>query len=136
MASGVIRSPLLTRLRELRIGPYDVGAQIESLGPSLVNWIGASALGLIGTATRLGIQLTIAFFGLYYLLLAPAGGLEAGPALHPLLAPQRRDPAGPIPRRHHLDPDRDRADRYSPGLAGRSRFLGDRNTRTRCSGVS
>jgi predicted PurR-regulated permease PerM len=71
MASGVIRSPLLTRLRELRIGTYDVGAQIESLGASLVNWIGSSAVGLIGTATRLGIQLTIAFFGLYYLLQAP-----------------------------------------------------------------
>jgi predicted PurR-regulated permease PerM len=71
MASGVIRSPLLSRLRELRIGPYDVGAQIEALGSRLVSFIGASALGLIGTATRLGIQLTIAFFGLYYLLLAP-----------------------------------------------------------------
>jgi predicted PurR-regulated permease PerM len=71
MATGVIRSPLLTRLRELRIGPYDVGAQIESFGASLVSWIGASAVGLIGTATRLGIQLTIAFFGLYYLLQEP-----------------------------------------------------------------
>jgi predicted PurR-regulated permease PerM len=71
MATGVIRSPLLTRLRELRIGPYDVGAQIEMLGSRLVSFIGASALGLIGTATRLGIQLTITFFGLYYLLLAP-----------------------------------------------------------------
>jgi predicted PurR-regulated permease PerM len=71
MATGVIRSPLLSRLRELRIGPYDVGAQIEVLGSRVVSFIGASALGLIGTATRLGIQLTIAFFGLYYLLLAP-----------------------------------------------------------------
>jgi predicted PurR-regulated permease PerM len=71
MASGVIQSPLLSRLRELRIGPYDVGAQIEALGSRLVAFIGSSALGLIGTATRLGIQLTIAFFGLYYLLLAP-----------------------------------------------------------------
>lgn len=71
IASGVIRSPLLARLRELRVGPYDVGAQIESLGSRLVSWIGASALGLIGTATRVGIQLTITFFGLYYLLLAP-----------------------------------------------------------------
>jgi len=71
MAGGVIRSPLLTRLRELRIGPYDVGAQIESFGSSLVSWVGTSAVGLIGTATRLGIQLTIAFFGLYYLLQAP-----------------------------------------------------------------
>ena len=71
MARGVIGSPLLARLRELRIGPYDIGAQIEAVGSSLVSWIGSSALGLIGTATRLGIQLTIAFFGLYYLLLAP-----------------------------------------------------------------
>jgi predicted PurR-regulated permease PerM len=71
MAGGVIRSPLLTRLRELRIGPYDVGAQIEAFGSRLVTWIGTSAVGLIGTATRLGIQLTIAFFGLYYLLQAP-----------------------------------------------------------------
>jgi len=71
MASGVIRSPLLTRLRELRIGSYDVGAQIESLGSSLVNWVGTSAVGLIGTATRLAIQLTIAFFGLYYLIQSP-----------------------------------------------------------------
>jgi predicted PurR-regulated permease PerM len=36
-----------------------------------VSFIGASALGLIGTATRIAIQLTIAFFGLYYLLIAP-----------------------------------------------------------------
>jgi predicted PurR-regulated permease PerM len=71
MATGVIRSPLLSRLREIQIGPYDVGAQIEALGSRLVSFIGSSALGLIGTATRLGIQLTIAFFGLYYLLLAP-----------------------------------------------------------------
>jgi predicted PurR-regulated permease PerM len=77
MATGVIRSPLLARLRELRIGPYDVGAQIESVGSRLVSWIGASALGLIGTATRLGIQLTITFFGLYYLLLAPRATWKA-----------------------------------------------------------
>ena len=71
MASGVIRSPLLTRLRELRIGPYDVGAQVEALGSRLVSFIGSSAVGLLGTATRLGIQLTITLFGLFYLLLAP-----------------------------------------------------------------
>jgi predicted PurR-regulated permease PerM len=37
----------------------------------VVSFIGTSALGLIGTATRLGIQLTITFFGLFYLLLSP-----------------------------------------------------------------
>ncbi len=71
MATGVIRSPLLARLSRIRVGPYHVGAQIEQIGSQVVSWIGASALGLIGTATRAGIQLTITFFGLYYLLLAP-----------------------------------------------------------------
>jgi predicted PurR-regulated permease PerM len=73
MATGVIRSPLLARLSEVRVGPYAVGAQLESVGSQLVSWVGSSAVGLIGTATRLGIELTIAFFGLYYLLVEPHG---------------------------------------------------------------
>ncbi|MBA3498251.1 MAG: AI-2E family transporter [Gemmatimonadota bacterium] len=77
MASGVIRSPLLARLREMRLGPYDIGAQIEALGSQIVSWAGTSALSVVGTATRLGIQLTIAFFGLFYLLVAPAGAWHA-----------------------------------------------------------
>jgi predicted PurR-regulated permease PerM len=71
MATGVIKSPLLARISRIRVGPYQVGAQLEQIGSQIVSFIGASALGLIGTATRLGIQLTIAFFGLYYLLIAP-----------------------------------------------------------------
>ena len=71
MATGVIRSPLLARISRIRVGPYQVGAQLEQIGSQIVTFIGSSALGLIGTATRAGIQLTIAFFGLYYLLLAP-----------------------------------------------------------------
>ena len=77
MAAGVIQSPLLARLRELRMGPYDIGAQIEVLGSQVVSWVGSSALRVVGTATRLGIQLTIAFFGLFYLLVAPAGAFTA-----------------------------------------------------------
>jgi predicted PurR-regulated permease PerM len=73
MATEVIRSPLLARLSQVRIGPYAVGAQVESVGSQLISWVGSSAVGLIGTATRLGIQLTIAFFGLFYLLVSPQG---------------------------------------------------------------
>ena len=73
MAAGVLRSPLLARLRGLHLGPYDIGAQIEALGSQVISWAGSSALRLVGTATRLGIQLTISFFGLFYLLVAPAG---------------------------------------------------------------
>jgi predicted PurR-regulated permease PerM len=68
IAGGVIRSSLVDRLRELRIGPYDVGAQIEALGSRAMAWVGTGALSLVGTLARLGIQLTVAFFGLYYLL--------------------------------------------------------------------
>ncbi|MEZ0335934.1 MAG: AI-2E family transporter, partial [Gemmatimonadales bacterium] len=71
MATGVIRSPLLARISRIRVGPYQVGAQLEQIGSQIISFIGASALGLIGTATRLGIQLTIAFFGLYFLLVSP-----------------------------------------------------------------
>ena len=73
MATGVLQSPLLGRLRELRLGPYDIGAQIEALGSQFVSWAGSSALSVVGTATRIGIQLTISFFGLFYLLVAPDG---------------------------------------------------------------
>jgi predicted PurR-regulated permease PerM len=73
MATSVIRSPLLGRLRELRVGSYDVGAQVESVGSQIISWLGGSALSAVGTATRLGIQLTITFFGLFYMLVAPLG---------------------------------------------------------------
>ncbi len=73
MAAEVIRSPLLGRLRELRVGTYDVGAQLESASSQIISWLGGSALSAVGTATRLGIQLTITFFGLFYLLVAPSG---------------------------------------------------------------
>lgn len=77
MAHSVLSSPLLARLRQLRVGPYDIGAQIEALGSQFVSWAGGSALSLVGTATRVGIQLTISFFGLFYLLLAPSGAWSA-----------------------------------------------------------
>jgi predicted PurR-regulated permease PerM len=71
MASGVIRSPLLAKISRIRVGPYQIGAQLEQIGSQIISFIGSSALGLIGTATRAGIQLTITFFGLFYLLVAP-----------------------------------------------------------------
>jgi len=71
IAGGVVQSPLLGRLSELRFRNFDIGAQLAGLGGKLVAWIGTSAFGLIGTATRLALNLTISLFGLYYLLLRP-----------------------------------------------------------------
>ncbi len=71
IASGVVQSPILARLAQLRIGGAAVGPHLAELGSKVVGWLGSSAFGLIGTATRLALSLTIALFGLYYLLLRP-----------------------------------------------------------------
>jgi predicted PurR-regulated permease PerM len=42
-----------------------------------VGWLGTGAFSLVGTATRLALNLSIAFFGLYYLLLRPGHTWEA-----------------------------------------------------------
>jgi predicted PurR-regulated permease PerM len=71
IAANVTHSPLLAQLSELRPGGVDLGAQLADLGAKLVSWIGSSAVGLIGSASRFALNLTISLFGLYYLLLRP-----------------------------------------------------------------
>jgi predicted PurR-regulated permease PerM len=73
MGSKVISGPLLGRLAEMRIGPFDVGAELIKVGQALVTWLGGSAVSLLGTATRLVLNVLFALFGLYYLLLNPDG---------------------------------------------------------------
>jgi predicted PurR-regulated permease PerM len=82
IAGGVLQNPLLGRLSALRVGTVDVGAQLADLGGKIVSWIGSSAFGLIGTATRLALNLTIALFGLSYLLLRP---VETWTAVQPYI---------------------------------------------------
>jgi predicted PurR-regulated permease PerM len=72
IADGVLQNPLLGRLSTLQIGNVDVGAQLTDLGSKAVSWIGSSAFGLLGTATRTVMNLVISLFGLFYLLLRPA----------------------------------------------------------------
>jgi predicted PurR-regulated permease PerM len=68
LAGGLIQSPLVGRLAELRLGDFEVGPRLVSLGENAVQWIGSSAFNLVGTATKLALNLTIAMFGLYFLL--------------------------------------------------------------------
>src|SRR5258708_19942919 len=60
----------------------DLGPRLADLGAQVVAWIGSSAFGLIGTATRLALNLTISLFGLFYLLLEPG---ETWRAVQPYL---------------------------------------------------
>ncbi len=75
MLRSVVNSPLLDRLTSIRIGSYDVGEQISqqfrTIGSQLLSRAGPAALAILGSATRLTLQLTVAFFGFYYLLRAP-----------------------------------------------------------------
>lgn len=77
MAAGVLRGPLLDRLSSLHIGRFAVGPQLAGFGEKIVAWLGTSAFGLIGTATRLALNLTISLFCLYYLLIQPKATWEA-----------------------------------------------------------
>ena len=70
MAAGVSQSPLLDRLRDLRVGTFDVGTQVATVGRQLVAWLGSSAFAVLGTATRATLNLAITFFGLYFLLIS------------------------------------------------------------------
>jgi predicted PurR-regulated permease PerM len=71
LARGFGQSPILQRVSELRIGRFDVGSQLAGLGEQVLSWIGTSAFSLVGTATRLALNLTIALFGLYFLCVNP-----------------------------------------------------------------
>lgn len=71
VASNVLKSPILERLQEIEVQGIPIGPRIAEIGGNIVSWIGGSAVGLVGTATRLTLNLTIAFFGLYYVLKVP-----------------------------------------------------------------
>jgi predicted PurR-regulated permease PerM len=71
IAGNVTQSPILARLSELKLAGVDMGARIADLEAKLVAWIGTSAFGLLGSASRIALNLAISFFGVFYLLLQP-----------------------------------------------------------------
>ena len=70
IASGVITGPLIDRVKAFEIGGIMIGPKLAGVGEKLVSWIGTAAFGILGTATRIGLNLSIALFITYYLLLA------------------------------------------------------------------
>ncbi len=70
IARGILDSPLRVRLANVTIGPYELGPQLAAMSERVVSWLGTGALGFIGTATRLTLNLTISLFGFFYLLLS------------------------------------------------------------------
>ncbi|HWC75029.1 MAG TPA: AI-2E family transporter [Gemmatimonadales bacterium] len=71
VAQNVLESPILERFSTLQVRGIPVGPRLAEAGGRIVAAIGASAFGLVGTATRISLNLTISFFGLYYVLKHP-----------------------------------------------------------------
>jgi len=71
VAENVLKSPILEKFQSLQIRGIPVGPRLAEAGGRIVAAIGATAFGLVGTATRLTLNLTISFFGLYYVLKHP-----------------------------------------------------------------
>jgi len=71
VTDSVLQSPILERFQNLQIRGIPIGPRLAEAGGRIVTMIGATAFGLVGTATRLTLNLTIAFFGLYYVLKHP-----------------------------------------------------------------
>jgi predicted PurR-regulated permease PerM len=71
VAQNVLKNPIIDQFESLQIRGIPIGPRLAEAGGRLVAAIGASAFGLVGTATRLTLNLTIAFFGLYYVLKHP-----------------------------------------------------------------
>lgn len=71
IAGSIMQSPIVARLSELRIGGVDLGSRLGDIGSKLVAWVGSSTLGLVGSASRVVLNLTIELIGFYYLLLRP-----------------------------------------------------------------
>ena len=70
MLRNLQNSTFLTRLSDLRVDGVDLGAQIASASGALISWLSGHAIGFFGSATRSALNLVIAFFALYYLLIS------------------------------------------------------------------
>ena len=68
ITQNVLQSPIIDRFRGLQVHGIPVGPRLAEAGGRIVAAIGSSAFGLVGTATRMTLNLTISFFGLYYVL--------------------------------------------------------------------
>ena len=63
-------STALARVAALRIGSVDVGARVAEAGGSLIAWASQRAMHLMGSMTHATLNLVVALFVLYFMLLS------------------------------------------------------------------
>jgi predicted PurR-regulated permease PerM len=59
---------VFARIAQLRVGNFQVGAELAKASGTIASWVSARAFSFVGTATSAVLNLVIAFFGLYYML--------------------------------------------------------------------
>jgi len=64
----VQESNAFARIAQLRVGTYQVGAEIAKASGTLVSWLSSQLISFAGGAASAALNIVIAFFGLYYLL--------------------------------------------------------------------
>ncbi len=69
----ILSSQLVNDLDNFRIGTFVVGPQLKQIGTEALSFVGGNAITLLGTATRVTLNLLFTFFGLYYLLIDSDG---------------------------------------------------------------
>src|SRR5688572_1794165 len=62
------QSDVFSRLAALRVGRFQVGTELARAGGTILQWVSGQALGAVGGAARMTLNLVIAFFALYYML--------------------------------------------------------------------
>jgi predicted PurR-regulated permease PerM len=65
---GLQSSTAFARASELRVGSFEVGAEIAKASGTIATWLSARLFSFVGSATSAVLNLVIAFFGLYYML--------------------------------------------------------------------
>jgi predicted PurR-regulated permease PerM len=61
-------SAVFSRIAELRVAGFDVGAEVAKAGGTIATWLSVRIFSFVGSATSAVLNLVIAFFGLYYML--------------------------------------------------------------------
>jgi predicted PurR-regulated permease PerM len=61
-------SAAVSRVAELRVGGFDIGAEAAKASGTIASWLSARVFSFVGSATSAVLNLVIAFFGLYYML--------------------------------------------------------------------
>jgi predicted PurR-regulated permease PerM len=63
-------SDVLARVGQLHTGQFDIGAEIAKSSGTLIAWLSSHIVAFAGGATSAALNIVIAFFGLYYILLS------------------------------------------------------------------